>query len=138
AEDGIRDRTVTGVQTCALPIFIRPDGNAVNVAYGAAAGQVSQLCSAGTYGIGYPVLSTEETGKKRLIWYSGFDKVIEVDEPNASGVLNVATCYGYDAIGSLTSVAQQSETRSYSYDGLSRLVSATIPESGATTLSYAN
>src|SRR5207248_6853226 len=23
AEDGIRDRTVTGVQTCALPIFIR-------------------------------------------------------------------------------------------------------------------
>src|SRR5437867_7183724 len=23
AEDGIRDRTVTGVQTCALPIFLR-------------------------------------------------------------------------------------------------------------------
>src|SRR5437867_8840593 len=24
AEDGIRDRTVTGVQTCALPICLRP------------------------------------------------------------------------------------------------------------------
>src|SRR5207248_7167135 len=24
AEDGIRDRTVTGVQTCALPIFTHP------------------------------------------------------------------------------------------------------------------
>src|SRR2546430_9273880 len=24
AEDGIRDLTVTGVQTCALPIFVRP------------------------------------------------------------------------------------------------------------------
>src|SRR5207248_7527677 len=24
AEDGIRDRTVTGVQTCALPIFTKP------------------------------------------------------------------------------------------------------------------
>src|SRR5207249_8277813 len=24
AEDGIRDRNVTGVQTCALPIFYRP------------------------------------------------------------------------------------------------------------------
>src|SRR5438094_10318615 len=24
AEDGIRDRTVTGVQTCALPIFVAP------------------------------------------------------------------------------------------------------------------
>src|SRR5438093_2720812 len=26
AEDGIRDWSVTGVQTCALPIFRRPDG----------------------------------------------------------------------------------------------------------------
>src|SRR5699024_11635875 len=26
AEDGIRDRNVTGVQTCALPILIRQDG----------------------------------------------------------------------------------------------------------------
>src|SRR5256885_10622353 len=25
AEDGIRDYKVTGVQTCALPIFLRPD-----------------------------------------------------------------------------------------------------------------
>src|SRR5207249_6046974 len=25
AEDGIRDRNVTGVQTCALPIFERPE-----------------------------------------------------------------------------------------------------------------
>src|SRR2546430_4153730 len=31
AEDGIRDLTVTGVQTCALPIFDRLDGRA-NVA----------------------------------------------------------------------------------------------------------
>src|SRR5207245_6059618 len=27
AEDGIRDATVTGVQTCALPIWIFPDGS---------------------------------------------------------------------------------------------------------------
>src|SRR6266516_3513450 len=27
AEDGIRDRTVTGVQTCALPIFVRVHGS---------------------------------------------------------------------------------------------------------------
>src|SRR5207249_6742106 len=26
AEDGIRDRNVTGVQTCALPIYSTPDG----------------------------------------------------------------------------------------------------------------
>src|SRR5437867_8713587 len=29
AEDGIRDRTVTGVQTCALPIFCLAIGNAL-------------------------------------------------------------------------------------------------------------
>src|SRR5207248_5239832 len=27
AEDGIRDRTVTGVQTCALPICVCPSGH---------------------------------------------------------------------------------------------------------------
>ena len=27
AEDGIRDRLVTGVQTCALPIYIELDGH---------------------------------------------------------------------------------------------------------------
>src|SRR5207249_9584124 len=27
AEDGIRDRNVTGVQTCALPILVRPSSN---------------------------------------------------------------------------------------------------------------
>src|SRR5207249_8668561 len=27
AEDGIRDRNVTGVQTCALPILFYPDAN---------------------------------------------------------------------------------------------------------------
>src|SRR6266704_4170663 len=33
AEDGIRDRNVTGVQTCALPIFAAgiPPGNAVQI-----------------------------------------------------------------------------------------------------------
>src|SRR6266404_206191 len=28
AEDGIRDKLVTGVQTCALPISLRPSGDA--------------------------------------------------------------------------------------------------------------
>src|SRR5699024_12060033 len=37
AEDGIRDRNVTGVQTCALPILPRPevDGEAVEIQLGA-------------------------------------------------------------------------------------------------------
>src|SRR2546430_11825766 len=35
AEDGIRDLTVTGVQTCALPIFLSRDSN-VETAFAAA------------------------------------------------------------------------------------------------------
>src|SRR5207248_6800409 len=31
AEDGIRDRTVTGVQTCALPIFWMPDADGITL-----------------------------------------------------------------------------------------------------------
>src|SRR2546430_7892611 len=33
AEDGIRDLTVTGVQTCALPIFLAMKDSAVNQTY---------------------------------------------------------------------------------------------------------
>src|SRR5256885_12502223 len=38
AEDGIRDYKVTGVQTCALPIFVREDRPAVHLAEDADAG----------------------------------------------------------------------------------------------------
>src|SRR5437762_11947801 len=44
AEDGIRDTSVTGVQTCALPIF-SPEPNALvllNPAFGCPPGQSSQ------------------------------------------------------------------------------------------------
>src|SRR6266481_6269921 len=44
AEDGIRDGTVTGVQTCALPIFERlPDGAAELPGYGGSAQAADQL-----------------------------------------------------------------------------------------------
>src|SRR2546430_5773991 len=42
AEDGIRDLTVTGVQTCALPIY-EESGSAVQ-AYHLADGKVVRLC----------------------------------------------------------------------------------------------
>src|SRR5207248_5869207 len=45
AEDGIRDRTVTGVQTCALPIFV---GSAL-VSSGAAGVETSALPTRGRW-----------------------------------------------------------------------------------------
>jgi RHS repeat-associated protein len=46
------------------------------------------------------------------------------------------TTYAFDALNDLTTVTQGSETRSFLYDSLSRLTSASNPESGTATYSY--
>lgn len=46
------------------------------------------------------------------------------------------TTYIYDTLGNLTSVTQGAQSRSYQYDGLSRLTQETTPEAGTVTLSY--
>lgn len=46
------------------------------------------------------------------------------------------TTYTYDVLGNLTSVTQGAQTRSYRYDGLSRLTQEATPEAGTVTLSY--
>jgi RHS repeat-associated protein len=50
----------------------------------------------------------------------------------------LVTTYTYDALGDLTGVVQGSQTRSWQYDGLSRLTQETTPEAGTITLSYVN
>ena len=88
----------------------------------------TQLCSSGTYGLGYPVLFLDEAGKKRETWKDGFGKTIESDEPDSSGNLTSNTCYQYDALGNLLQIAHGTQTRTYVYDRLSRPTSVTIPE----------
>jgi RHS repeat-associated protein len=100
-----------------------------------------QLCTIGNNGTGYPILGVDEAGHKREVWIDGLGNTIEVDEPDASsGSLSHATCYSYDALGNLLSVTQGSQSRTYIYDYLSRVVSATTPEtkSIAVTYSYMN
>lgn len=46
------------------------------------------------------------------------------------------TLYSYDALGNLTQVVQGAQTRTYQYDGLSRLTKEITAESGTITLSY--
>jgi RHS repeat-associated protein len=48
----------------------------------------------------------------------------------------LVTNYTYDILGNLTGVTQGSQSRSYQYDGLSRLTQETTPEAGTVTLSY--
>jgi RHS repeat-associated protein len=123
------------------------DGTYSRTFYGAAVagnglgGVTAQLCSSTTYGLGYPVLVIDEAGKKRETWTDGFGNIIEVDEPDSSGNLASPTCYKYDLLGNLLQTVHGTQTRSYTYDPLSRVTSATVPEqavgsSGTTNFYY--
>src|SRR5579859_2990483 len=99
---------------------------------------LTQLCSPGTYGLAYPTLLIDEAGKKREMWTDGFGRTIEGDEPDSSGNLTSNTCYAYDSLGNLLQIVHGSQTRSFAYNVLSRLTSATRPESGTVAYSYDN
>jgi len=138
-----------GIETYGYDVLNRnvltehPDFSQLNSYYGlaavgAAGGAPSQLCSSTTYGVGYPILFADSSGNKQQSWSDALNRLIEQDEPNSSGNLNVATCYLYDPLGDLTQVVQGSQTRSYTYDGLGRVASETTPEAGTVSVSYTN
>jgi len=109
------------------------DGTSSSIAYGASVSgtgvNTSQLCSSTTYGLGYPTLVTDESGRVREIWADGFGRTIEVDEPDANNHLTAYTCYAYDLDNDLTSVVSATnQDRTYTYDDMSRLTSVATPE----------
>lgn len=149
--DGLETPTYDGLDRTIK--VTHPDNAYSQVFYGSAVGtaglnaRTSQSCSSTTYGLGYPVVFVDEAGKKREVWTDGFGRTIEGDEPDSGGNLSSgsATCYLYDGVGNLLTVASGTQTRTYAYDGLSRVTSISIPEvtnsSGqqcATTYSYDN
>ncbi len=95
--------------------------------------------------------STDEAGNVKYTCSDGLDRLISVTEPNAtSGAAGTVTTYGYDSFGNITSVDATSggtqeptlscgHMRCFAYSGpLSRLMSASNPESGTTTYQYDN
>jgi RHS repeat-associated protein len=86
--------------------------------------------------------TTDEAGKSRETITDGLGRVTQVYE-DPSGV-NYETDYTYDALNNLLTVNQKGgttnttlwRTRTFAYDSLSRLTSATNPESG--TISYSH
>ena len=114
------------------------DGNYTETFFGsgvgAAGGRTTQLCASGTYGAGFPVLSKDEAGKKRQTWTDALGRLIEADEPDASGALTLGTCYKYDVLGNLLEVDQGVQIRTFASDALSRRTAETTPEAG--TLNY--
>jgi RHS repeat-associated protein len=98
-----------------------------------------QLAEGGSITYSYSnkkVTVTNTDGKRRKYTYQEDGKVAEVLEEDDSGNLTVATTYNYDAMGRLITVVQGVQTRSFTYDNLSRLLSETHPESGTATYTY--
>ncbi|HLG13898.1 MAG TPA: RHS repeat-associated core domain-containing protein, partial [Blastocatellia bacterium] len=82
----------------------------------------------------------DQAGKQRRSTVDGLGLLTRVEEmePSPSTTVYATTTYGYDARGNLKTVSQGAgqQTRNFSYDGLSRLVSAFNPESGAVNYQY--
>jgi YD repeat-containing protein len=86
---------------------------------------------------------TDQAGKVRRRRVDGLGQLIRVDEPSdasnnlgSQSLPSQATTYDYNVFGSLISVAQGGQTRSYVYSSLNRLIQATNPESGTVNYEY--
>ena len=109
-----------------------PDNAEVNTAY--------DIATSGT--LGTVVTVTDQAGKTRRSLTNALGQLARVDEPDDAGNLgaisspNQATAYAYDTLNNLTTVVQGVQTRTFSYDALSRLKNAANPESGTISYSY--
>lgn len=111
-----------------------PDLAEVNTAY--------SLATTGA-DVGTAVTVTDQALKQRRSITNGLGQLTRVDEPTTTGLGTIAspnqyTNYSYDSLNNLTMVTQGAQTRSFVYDSLSRLKSATNPESGTINYGYDN
>ncbi|MGH9890866.1 MAG: hypothetical protein ACREA0_02540, partial [bacterium] len=89
---------------------------------------------------------TDQAGKKRKSCADALGRLIEVWEPDPAGAFIYQTVYTYDVLDNLLTVQQKGNdpnsanwrTRTFTYNSLSQLTSATNPESGAITYTYDN
>ncbi len=124
--------------------------------------EVETLYSLATTGsqIGTVVTVNDQAEKQRRSITNALGQLIRVDEPDTSSTTgnlgsiaspNQPTVYSYDTLNNLIGVLQEgdtatecggasscSQTRSFNYDALSRLRSATNPESGTINYTYDN
>ena len=83
---------------------------------------------------GNQVMVVDQAGQRRRSETDALGRLVRVTED--PGNLNYETYYSYDALNNLNVVTQHAQTRTFAYDALSRLVSATNPESGHVTYAY--
>jgi RHS repeat-associated protein len=104
----------------------QPDGNTISSSYAA-------NC----------VTLTDEAGKVRKNCTDGLGRTNSSFEPDSTLALNWETDSAYDALDNVVSITQkggadssQWRTRTFSYDGISRMTQAVAPESGTTNYAY--
>jgi RHS repeat-associated protein len=109
-----------------------PDGSSIQTVY-------NQACTVNnTAQLGTTI--TDEVGNRRQLCQDGLGRLTGVTE--APNTYSYQTTYTYDPLNDLTSVTQNgsnsssARVRSFVYDSLSRLTSATNPESGTIAYSY--
>ena len=87
---------------------------------------------------------TDQAGKKRKSCADALGRLIQVFEPDAAGSFLYETAYQYDTLDNLTRVDQKGNdansanwrTRTFTYDSLSQLLTASNPESGTINYTY--
>ncbi|HEY1938764.1 MAG TPA: hypothetical protein VGJ33_12580, partial [Candidatus Angelobacter sp.] len=104
----------------------QPDGNTISSSF-------SANC----------VTLTDEAGKMRKDCTDGLGRNTSTFEPDSTLALSWETDSAYDALNNVVSITQkggavssQWRTRTFSYDGLSRMTQAVAPESGITNYFY--
>ena len=117
---------------------IHPDNSMLQWCYDGVAtnGQTNCIANASSQGNVEWQDFSDENGNHWQHIYDGLGRLVAVMEPNASDLPSTETDYIYDALDNLTGVAQGGQSRSFAYDGLSRLMTATNPESGTTGYTY--
>jgi RHS repeat-associated protein len=75
---------------------------------------------------------TDPAGIMREVWTDTLGRAVQVSENTAQYL----TYYSYDPLDDLTTVNQGAQTRTFGYDSLRRLTSASNPESGLATYTY--
>jgi RHS repeat-associated protein len=115
-----------------------PAGLWTNTAYDSLSRVIDVVTPDGAHVItqysGNKVTITDQAGKVRRSESDALGRLTMVTED--PGNLIYDTHYSYDALDNLRQVIQDSQTRTFVYDSLSRLISATNPESGTITYGY--